>query len=118
MNLMAQKFNSKPDTAALGIQLRKARKTKGLTLKQLADTVGVHHSQLSRMERGEVATANKNLQKTCRFLGVHFEKYLTPTSSLSLGERVDQLLLTTPENEPALRKLVEALEALASPSRQ
>ncbi|EKJ8514541.1 helix-turn-helix domain-containing protein [Pseudomonas aeruginosa] len=115
MHIMAQKFNSKPDISTLGIQLRKARKARGMTLTSLSEEVGVHHSQISRMERGEVVTANKSLQKICKFLGVAFERYLEPASSLSLGERVEQLLRVSPENEPALRKMVEALEILASP---
>ncbi len=111
---MAQRFNSELDAVMLGKQLRKARKSRDLTLLAVAYAVGIHHSQLSRMERGEMATANHNLQKICKYLSVPYERYLVPSSSLSLGERVDQLILGAPENEPALRKLVEALEALAT----
>ncbi|HEC1609938.1 TPA: helix-turn-helix transcriptional regulator [Pseudomonas aeruginosa] len=110
---MAQRFNSKLDATMLGRRLRKARKSKGMTLTSAASAAGVHHSQLSRMERGEMITANNNLQKICKYFDEPYEKYLVPSSSLSLGERVDQLILDSPENEPALRRLVEALEALS-----
>lgn len=111
---MAQRFNSKLDAATLGRRLRKARKSRGMTLISAAYAAGIHHSQLSRMERGEMATANNNLQKICKYFDEPYEKYLTPSSALSLGERIDQLILDSPEKEPAFRKLVEALEALAT----
>ncbi len=38
---------------SLGIQLRRMRRDRGLTLQQLASTVSVSHAHLSRIERDE-----------------------------------------------------------------
>jgi len=109
---MAQRFNSKFEAVLLGQRLRAARKSNGYTLTSLAEIVGVHHSQISRIERGEMETVNTNLQKLCKYLGVPYGAYFVPLLTPTLGQRVDQLMLSAPENEGALRMLVEALEAL------
>lgn len=108
---MAQRFNSKLDAQLLGRRLRTARREQGYTLESLACEVGVHHSQISRIERGEVATLNRNVQKICEFLGEPHDP-LVLAAVPTLGQRIDMLLLAAPENEEVLRVLVEALEAL------
>lgn len=111
MHIMAQRFNSKLDAQLLGRRLRAARKARGETLISLAVATGVHHSQISRIERGEVVTLNKNVQKICEFLNETDDPFLLAAAP-TLGQRVDRLLLAAPENEEVLRVLVEALEAL------
>jgi len=110
---MAKRFNSKLDAQLLGQRLRAARKKHGYTLKYLAAAVGVHHSQISRIERGRIETVSENLQLICNFLDEPLESS-SCAHMQTLGHRVDQLLLVAPQNEMPLRMLVEALEAMQS----
>lgn len=111
MHIMAQKFNSKNDSALLGQHIRAVRKSRGITLKRLAKAIHVHHSQISRIERGEAATISKNLIIICTFLNV-----ATPPNSRSLpsqlGQRIDAITIAAPSLAPAIERLVEAMEAM------
>jgi transcriptional regulator with XRE-family HTH domain len=54
-----QRTSSQPTT--LGEAIRQARKAVGLSSRQLAPLVGIHHSVLSRIERGEVTRPSPKL---------------------------------------------------------
>ena len=41
------------------MSLREIRKSKGLTLPQMAEIVGVHHTHLSRIETGKITPSLK-----------------------------------------------------------
>ncbi len=52
-------------------QLRKARKEKGLTLKEVAKVIGVHEATVSRWESGNIENIKKkNLLMLCKFLEI------------------------------------------------
>lgn len=109
---MGKKFNSPSDVALVGAQIRQARLGRGLTLVQLGDAVNVHHSQISRYERGQMNSVGKNLHRICTFLQIKDDPREYLTSTASLGRKVDELLRVAPGCEPAVTKLVEALEEL------
>ncbi|MDU7557683.1 MULTISPECIES: helix-turn-helix domain-containing protein [unclassified Pseudomonas] len=109
---MGKKFNSSSDVALIGAQIRQARMSQGLTLVDLGRAVNVHHSQISRYERGYMSSAGKNLHKICTFLQIKDDPREYSTGTSSLGRKVDELLRVAPECEPAVAKLVEALEEL------
>ena len=109
---MGKNLNSPQDALVLGDKIRRARLGKGMTLKSLGYRVGVDHSQISRYERGQVIRVGKNLQKICTFLQIDDDLDRFSGGGVSLGKKVDELLLLAPESEPAVVKLVEALEEL------
>lgn len=112
MHIMGKKFNSPIDATALGMQIRQARLSKGLTLIDLGRALSVDHSQISRYERGQMSSIGKNLQKICIFLRIDDDPFLYAAASTSLGRKVDELLRHAPGCEPAVTKLVDALEGL------
>ncbi|WP_449101881.1 helix-turn-helix domain-containing protein [Pseudomonas veronii] len=109
---MGKKFNSSSDVALVGAQIRQARIGQGLTLVDLGRAVNVHHSQISRYERGHMSSVGKNLHKICTFLQIKDDPREYSTGTSSLGRKVDELLRVAPGCEPAVTKLVEALEEL------
>ncbi|WP_367995800.1 helix-turn-helix domain-containing protein [Pseudomonas viridiflava] len=109
---MGKKFNSSSEAAIVGAQIRHARVGRGLTLLDLGRAVNVHHSQISRYERGQMNSVGKNLHKICTFLQIKDEPRESSTGTASLGRKVDELLRVAPGCEPAVTKLVEALEEL------
>ncbi|WP_442963532.1 helix-turn-helix domain-containing protein [Pseudomonas sp. CCNWLW23] len=109
---MGKKFNSSSDVALVGAQIRQARLGLGLTLVELGNAVNVHHSQISRYERGQMNSVGKNLHKICTFLQIKDDPREYSPSAASLGRKVDELLRVAPGCEPAVTKLVEALEEL------
>lgn len=117
MHIMGKKFNSSLDAAALGCRIRQARLDLGLSLVELGRSVSVDHSQISRYERGQMSSVAKNLQIICTFLQIDPDPRQYALASTSLGRRVDELLSFAPECEPAVTKLVEALEGLLAAPR-
>ncbi|AVI82537.1 hypothetical protein XJ28_01575 [Pseudomonas syringae pv. tomato] len=109
---MGKKFNSSSEVAFIGAQIRQARLGRGLTLVDLGRAVNVHHSQISRYERGQMNSIGKNLHKICTFLQIKDDPREYSTGTVSLGRKVDELLRFAPGCEPAVTKLVEALEEL------
>lgn len=118
MHIMGKKFNSLLDAAALGDQIRQARLERGLSLVELGRAVSVDHSQISRYERGQMSSVAKNLQIICTFLQIDADPGQYAVASTSLGQKVDELLRFAPGYEPAVAKLVEALEGLLATARR
>lgn len=112
MHIMGKKFNSSLDAAALGGQLRQARLDRGLSMVDVGRAVSVDHSQVSRYERGQMSSIGKNLQKICTFLQIDADTARYSLPRTPLGRKVDELLSLAPKYEPAVAKLVEALEGL------
>ncbi|WP_408980896.1 helix-turn-helix domain-containing protein [Pseudomonas sp. B21-009] len=94
----------------IGVRIAKARKDRGLTLKSLGEAVNVHHSQLSRIERGQARLLGKNLQKICTFLGIEPLTRVADGQPQNFVARAEALLEEWPECEQVLNALLEALE--------
>lgn len=58
---------------SLGERIKRARKYKGFTLKELGELVGVTHSALSRIENDKNEVSKKTLIALARTLGDDFE---------------------------------------------
>ncbi|MDR6680168.1 hypothetical protein J2W58_004400 [Pseudomonas psychrotolerans] len=61
-----------------------------------------------------MSSVGKNLHKICKFLQVDADPGRYTQASTSLGRKIDELLSLAPGYEPAVVKLVEALEELLS----
>ncbi|MGF6397792.1 hypothetical protein ABH905_001458 [Pseudomonas frederiksbergensis] len=59
-----------------------------------------------------MSSIGKNLHKICTFLQIKEDPQQYSTGTASLGQKVDELLRVAPGCEPAVTKLVEALEEL------
>jgi hypothetical protein len=78
----------------------------------LSTLVGIHHGQISRIERGQFQTASAHVRKLCTFLEVEIDTPILganpPTEGTS--DRVSRFLEAHPKYGPLLVSLVEALE--------
>ncbi|WP_454832877.1 helix-turn-helix domain-containing protein [Pseudoxanthomonas wuyuanensis] len=90
--------------------MRLARKTQGFTLVYVSERTGVDAGQLSKLERGQMATVSENVQKVCTFLRIPATAGdLPPTRA---GHMLDELIAGLPGSEPAVANLVAAIEDL------
>lgn len=86
------------------------RRDKGFTLQYLADSTGVHYTQISRMERGECKRLSKNLLKICSFLHIAHTVNHEPARPENLIDRVQALIQSWPQSEGLIRHFVEGVE--------
>jgi len=112
---MAARINSSLQARMLGERLRTARRSRKLSLKQLGELTGVHHSQISRFEQGEAITFSKNLQKICNELRVGLAMSGTDRSA-PLSQRVDALVCAAPTMVEALDAFLTAMEQVVASS--
>ena len=59
--------------------LKALRKTRALTQQQLGDLIGVHHSHISKWEKGEYEPGQKNFRQLAHALGVSLAELLGRT---------------------------------------
>lgn len=109
---MAERFNTRENAIRLGARLREARKNKAMTLQNVSHCTNIHHGQISRVERGHMITAAKNVQKLCTFFNINLDLGVTEKAKTQLGEKIDALLLTQPESREPITRLIAALEDL------
>ena len=98
------------DAKQIGCRIALARKKRGMTLESLGLAVGVHHSQISRIERGQVRLVGKNMQKICTFLGLEPMGESTVEPADSFTARAEALIQEWPEGGEVLNTLMDALE--------
>jgi transcriptional regulator with XRE-family HTH domain len=111
---MPTNFKSISDAPALGSRIRRARETRGLSLIDIAAEVGVHHSQVSRIERGLFKRPAKNVQKLCKYLNVQPStpslKRIPPTLKL-LQQRLAQSVAGSPHRAHLIEVFLDALDS-------
>lgn len=107
---MAERFKTPDDAARLGARMRSARKAKGYTLIQVAARAGVNAGQLSKLERGQMATVSTNVQKVCTFLRIQATTGNLPPTRV--GSLLDELIADLPGSEPAVARLVTAIREM------
>ena len=98
------------NTSALGERIKTVRRDKGYTLQYLANSTGVHYTQISKMERGECKLLSKNLLKICDFLHISQADHHEPARSENLVDRVQALIQSWPQSERLIRHFVEGVE--------
>ena len=60
------------DLKVIGQKIKEARKMQGLTQEKLAELVGIHEKQLSKIETGKSFPTRKNLTKLFDILDIDF----------------------------------------------
>lgn len=111
---MPANFKSATDATTCGAALRRAREANGLSLLDLAGLIGVHHSQISRIERGHFRRLSNNVQTLCTFLDVEHPMRRRISAQLtveSLQQRVAQSVAAAPHR---MRLIAAFLDALGS----
>jgi transcriptional regulator with XRE-family HTH domain len=100
------------DIAALGALLRARRREKRLSLRDLADQIGVSLNTLSRVERGHVPDL-KNFQRIVDWLELPAEHFLEPEGEASTPEVIARHLRSDQRlSQEAAAKIAELVEEM------
>lgn len=87
-----------------------------MPLTEAASRCGMHHSQLSRIERGQFKTLSTNVQAICTNLHIKTHEALAPTVDLALlHSRLDALVSRDPRSAEILTALLDVLDTLQAP---
>jgi len=101
---------SEPGISRLGEMLRARRRQKRLSLRDLADQIGVSFNTLSRVERGHVPDL-RNLRRIADWLEVPVETFIEPPEEASTPEVIARHLTSdqrlSPEAATKIAQLVE-----------
>ncbi len=101
-----------PIDVEVGLNLRAARKSRGLSQADVGEALGVTFQQVQKYERGANRVSASMLVKAARFLGVRAADLLPPDESAQASEAVLRRLADT----PAASRALEAYCAMPSPS--
>jgi transcriptional regulator with XRE-family HTH domain len=104
-------MSTQENIAQLGAMLKARRREKRLTLRDLADEIGVSLNTLSRVERGHLPDL-KNFQRIVDWLGVPAEQFLeTSGANVStpdvIARHLHSDLLLSPEAATKIADFVE-----------
>ncbi|MBS2962628.1 helix-turn-helix transcriptional regulator [Actinocrinis puniceicyclus] len=82
-----------------GPAIRAIREAKGIGIRQLSATTGLHRGYLSRVETGEVGASDETISRIAVGLDVPIEavSYAAPQASTATIRRIVQLLGSSPE---------------------
>ena len=94
----------------LGKNIKTVRRKKGLTLKHLQQSTGVHYTQISKMERGGCKLLSKNLLIVCNFLHISHTQDSQPMGSESVVDRVQALIRSWPQSEGVILHFLDGVE--------
>lgn len=107
------KEQSKPivNPKALGLELRKRRKTLGRTLTEISVITSINVGQLSRLENGHMKRDGGNLQKL--LLSLQELETVKPQHAMpNIVERFEAIIKRSNRHAEAAMALVDALEQL------
>lgn len=108
---MRNKINPS-EALAIGALMRAARTRANQSIQEFGAVAGVHHSQVSRCERGQFKTVNKNVHRMCTLLGIsHAALHSVRPNDNDLTDRFDTLLKNVPGSAEAFSRLFDVLEA-------
>lgn len=91
--------------------MRKLRKDKGLSLKQLAEKTDISFSAIGMYERGEAAPSSEKFQKIAEVLGVSMEKLLGKTT-IPIGD-LDSTALEEISKNKAIEIIAKQQDSIA-----
>ena len=108
-------MNSQEIAQQFGCRLRLFRTSRNLSQKELADILGVRHSNISRLERANIHRLDLLLLSNCQArLGLSIDWLITGQEPMLRGQPMD--IITSPEDLPHLaikKKFLDGLSALA-----
>ena len=62
----------------IGRRIHRARQAAGLSLRELADQVGISHTQIANFEKGKTTPDSRDLLQIAETVGMRFEWFLRP----------------------------------------
>lgn len=83
--------NKKSIYENIGIQLRKIREEKKITLIELGKKAGVSYTHISEIERGKTCASLKTLEKLARVLEIPAGHFFQLEESFTLGDKIRKL---------------------------
>jgi len=101
-----------PIDVEVGLNLRRARRARGLSQADVGDALGITFQQVQKYERGANRVSASMLVKAARFLGVRAADLLPPDDKAKTTE----VLLRRLGDTPAAGKAVEAFCAMPNPA--
>lgn len=95
----------KHSETSLGLAIAGIRKRRRITQRELADRLHIHHSMVTRWEKGQTIPRDETLERIAAALEVTVEE-------LVQAERKQPLRLPNPLDDPELNQLLSQLNAL------
>lgn len=86
------------DPVDLGDRLRAKRRSEGLSIREVAEKIGVSAPTLSRVERGQHLPERENLLRIARWAGVRIDPLLHPDAGRSRNQGVHAQNASTVES--------------------
>jgi len=100
-----------PIDVEVGLNLRRARRERGVSQAEVGDALGITFQQVQKYERGANRVSASMLVKAARFLGVRAADLLPPDDNA----RSSEALLRRLADSPAAGRAVEAYCGIPSP---
>lgn len=104
---MSKKFKQ-DETEIIGMSLKAHRKSRGLTLREVSDLLGIHVSQISRIENGFFKFGSKNFEKICKLYGDDFAKYHRSNDMIAI--RASKIAARSPKHLDIMLKILDLLD--------
>jgi transcriptional regulator with XRE-family HTH domain len=101
-----------PIDVEVGLNLRRARRDRGVSQSDVGDALGITFQQVQKYERGANRVSASMLVKAARFLGIRAADLLPQEDSVKSSEALLRRLADT----PAAGRAVEAYCAIPSPT--
>lgn len=95
----------KHSETSLGLAIAGIRKRRRMTQRELADRLHIHHSMVTRWEKGQTTPRDETLERIAAALEVTVEELVE-------AERKQPLRLPNPLDDPELNQLLSQLNAL------
>ncbi|WP_161575403.1 helix-turn-helix domain-containing protein [Beggiatoa leptomitoformis] len=96
----------------IGSRIREARKSKGLTQKELADALSCQQSYISNLEKGESEGTPSQLYEIARILDVSVASLYGEESSIETKRLSELLAVLSPEELAVINKVMVAFVEL------
>jgi len=101
-----------PIDVEVGMNLRRARRDRGVSQSDVGDALGITFQQVQKYERGANRVSASMLVKAARYLGVRAADLLPPDDNVKSSEALLRRLADT----PAAGRAVEAYCAIPNPT--
>lgn len=95
----------KHSETSLGLAIAGIRKRRRMTQRELADRLHIHHSMVTRWEKGQTIPRDETLERIAAALEVTVDELVE-------AERKQPLRLPNPLDDPELNQLLSQLNAL------
>ena len=94
----------------IGMRINAARKAKGITQEQLAESMDVSIQMISNLELGKKAVRPENIVKLCNVLDISADYILRGKTNLTMeSSLVKKMNSLSPEKQAAVEKIIDLM---------